>query len=438
MHYKERTLTPYIPEFFDVFPIVTITGPRQAGKSTLLTHYMDADENWRYYSLDDRELLLRIKEDPQLFVKTIAGASPEPPTANGGAEAAPPLVPHLVIDEAQKAPELFHALKLLVDSGVDRKIILSGSANFLLLQSITESLAGRAGILELFPFSLAEALEIKPNRLVDTIVSADTIESLFSAVSQSFARVTDRQLLEFIFYGGYPKIYNLTGNRARQLWFKNYVATYIERDLRDLAQVGDIDTFQHIYRLLSFASGNILNMSTLAGNTGVSVQTVKRYISILRTSFLCTLLTSYHFNQRKQITKAPKLFCFDTGLMNYFLKNDTIDKMTSCMQWRAILETHVFSEIYKETTNTVDDIFIYYWRTSNGAEVDFVLAFQDKLVPIEVKGGMQIKKQSLRGLKSFMATQDAGRVPFAIVLYRGEDVVYLDKNILGVPLTAMF
>lgn len=417
MHYKKRTLTPCISENFSVFPIVSITGPRQSGKSTLITRYIGDDKNWRYYPLDDRELLLRVKDDPGLFVKGLDS--------------------HIAIDEAQKAPELFHSLKLLVDSGFAHRILLSGSANFLLLQTITESLAGRAGILELLPFSLAEAMERPGNRLIQTIMNAESIEDLFASVQRDFARVRDEDLLGFIFRGGYPKIYNLAAERGRPLWFKNYISTYIERDLRDLAQVGDMETFQHVYRLMAFHSGQVMNMSAIAANTGVSVQTIKRYLSILRMSFQGTLLPAYHINQRKQITKSPKLFCFDTGLMNYFLKNPDVDTMINCAQWGAILETHVFAEIYKEIINTVQGASVYYWRTSNGAEVDFVLAYQEKLVPVEVKGGVQVKRQSLRGLKSFIDSQEAGRVPFGIVLYRGEEVVYFDRQILGIPLTAL-
>lgn len=418
MHFKNRTITPHILENFDVFPIVSITGPRQSGKSTLINHYIGADKNWRYYSLDDRELLLRIKDDPGLFIKTIDS--------------------NIAIDEAQKAPELFHSLKLLVDSGFNKQILLSGSANFLLLKSITESLAGRAGILELLPFSMSEALELTSNKFIHTIISSDTIDILFETVRSSFNQVTDKELLSFILYGGYPKIYNLKTKQAWLLWFKNYVSTYIDRDLWDIAQVGDIDTFQHVYRLLAFHSGNIMNMSTIAANTGVSVQTIKRYISILRTSFLSTLLPSYHVNQKKQITKAPKLFCFDTGLMNYFLKNTSTDNMTNCIQWGAILETHVFSEIYKEIINTVQGASLYYWRTNNGAEVDFVIEYQNKLIPIEVKGGVQVKKQSLLGMKSFMESQTNKRVPFGVVLYRGDSVIYFDRNIIGIPLGFVF
>ena len=418
MRFKNRTIIPSIPRNFDVFPIVSITGPRQSGKSTLIDHYIGRDENWQYYSLDDRELLLRIKDDPGLFIKTIDS--------------------NIAIDEAQKAPELFHSLKLLVDSGFNNQILLSGSANFLLLKSITESLAGRVGILELLPFSLSEALERTSNKFIHTIISANTPDSLYKTIRSSFNKITDKELLSFILYGGYPKIYNLKTKQGSSLWFKNYINTYIERDLRDLAQVGDIDTFQHVYRLISFYSGNIMNMSTIAANTGVSVQTIKRYISILHTSFQSTLLTSYHVNQKKQITKAPKLFCFDTGLMNHFLKNTNTDNMTNCIQWGSILETHVFSEIYKEIINAVQGTSLYYWRTSNGAEVDFVIEYHDKLIPIEVKGGVRVKKLALRGIKSFMESQTYKKVPFGIVLYRGDDVIYLDEKIIGIPLTFIF
>ena len=179
-------------------------------------------------------------------------------------------------------------------------------------------------------------------------------------------------------------------------------------------------------------------MSKIAAGVGISVQTLKRYITILQTSFHCTLVPAYFINQKKQIIKAPKLFYCDTGIVNYFMQNDSIEKMVHTAQWGSVLETFVFTEILKQIQHLTPQPSVYYWRTNNGAEVDFIIEYNNKLIPIEVKAGIQIKKQSLRGLKSFVEAQQPGTVPFAIVLYMGNDVIYLDKNTIAVPLTMFF
>lgn len=417
MQYKKRNLEGLIGQLFDIFPIVAVTGPRQAGKSTLIKHFID--NQWNYHTLDNRELLLRIKSDPTLFVKS--------------------LTTHTVIDEAQKCPDLFPAIKEIVDSDFPYKILISGSANFLLLKSITESLAGRVGLLELLPFSLSERSGIESNQLVETICGCETIESLHETLTEKNKhRLPEPGILDFILHGGYPKIYNLRSEPARLRWFQDYISTYLERDLRDLAQVADIGTFQQVYKLIAFQNSGVLNMSSMASDVGISVHTVKKYISILESSYQCKMLQSYHFNQRKQIIKSPKIYYTDTGLVNYFVRNHTVERMTHTGGWGGTLEAHVFSELYKEIKDMVPRPSLYYWRTNNGAEVDFVIQQGQRLIPVEVKSAIQVNASSLRGLKSFTESQPEGNVPFAVVLYRGEEVVYLDRFTLAVPLGILF
>jgi predicted AAA+ superfamily ATPase len=417
MNYKKRKLEETIVELFDIFPIVTITGPRQSGKTTLIKHYIN--NKWKYYSLDDRELLLRIKSDPTLFVRTFDA--------------------NIAIDEAQKCPELFHAVKDIVDKEFPYKILLSGSANFLLLKSITETLSGRVGILELLPFSLAEKFDLKPNHFIDIVFGSENIDRLFANLSGlNKKKIKDKDILYFILHGGYPKIYNLNSERARLRWFQDYISTYLERDLRDLAQVGDLDTFQRVYKIIAYQNAGIFNMSSIASDVGITVQTVKKYISILETSYQVGLLPSYHFSQRKQIIKTPKIFYLDTGMVNYFVRNHSIEKMLNTGLWGAILEAHVYAELLKEAKDIVPKPSIYYWRTNNGAEVDFIIEKDNLLVPIEVKSSIQIRRSSIRGLKSFTESQAEGTVPFSIVLYRGEEVVYLNNSTIAVPLGILY
>ncbi|MFH1429575.1 MAG: ATP-binding protein [Candidatus Margulisiibacteriota bacterium] len=417
MKYKQRELENRILSLFEVFPIVAVTGPRQSGKSTMLQHFMD--KTWAYYSLDNRELLSRINNDPGLFVNSFER--------------------NIIIDEAQKSPALFHSIKEIIDKDFSYKIILSGSANFILLKSITESLAGRVGLLELLPFSLSEYYGLKKQGIIKLIIDAEDVNYFKKkAGSLVSGQVDENMLLEFILYGGYPRINNLKDKKNAWEWFSGYITTYIERDLRDLAQVGDLDTFQRVYKMFSFQTGNILSYSNISQDIGINAATVKRYFSILSTSYQCSLLPAYYQNQKKQITRAPKMFNIDTGLSNYFMKNNSVDRMLNSGSWGAILETWIYTEIHKEINNMSAKPDIYYWRTNNGAKVDFIIEFGEKLIPIEVKSAVQISPYDLRGLKSFITANRTKKIPFGIVLYRGREIIMLEENIIALPITMFY
>lgn len=184
-------------------------------------------------------------------------------------------------------------------------------------------------------------------------------------------------------------------------------------------------------------TGNILNLSSFASNVGISVQTVKRYLSIMSTSYQCSQLNAYHFNQRKQITKAPKLYFLDTGIVNLIMKNKTPEDIINSGHWGSVLETFVYSQFHKTISNMESPVGIYYWRTNNSAEVDFVIETNDSLIPIEVKGGKRIRKQSIRGLKSFSDSQKNKKVPFSVVLYGGKDLYRINNHTIAVPLTKL-
>lgn len=413
-NYHERELESQLSKLFKTFPVVTITGPRQSGKSTLIKHFISEQKNkWEYLSLDEREVALDIKDDVSMFVKSIKS--------------------NIAIDEAQKVPELFHSIKKIVDDGFPHKIILSGSANFLLLKSITESLTGRAGILELLPFSLSEAYSVKSNKIIEKIISSNNADELFDKLSKNILTISEDKLFSFIFNGGYPKLYQ-DKNVDRNDLYKSYITTYIERDLRDLTQIADLDSFQKIYKLLAFQSSGIINFSSLSSDAGIDLKTVKKHSSILEASYQCKLLNPYLFSSRKRLIKSPKIFFFDTGILNYLYANDSFDMMLNRGQWGAILETFVFSEIYKNIKDLSKRVSIYFWRTSNGAEVDFILENGPNLYPIEVKSKVKIDSFTIKGIKSFIETYGSKKVPFGIVFYMGDRVKFVEKNILCIPL----
>ena len=418
MKYIKRNLEERITTLFDVFPVLTITGPRQSGKSTLIKHYIEnSKEDWIYYSLDNREQLAKIKNDPTLFVKSFKA--------------------NIALDEIQKAPELFHAIKEFVDSDPKFKIILSGSANFLLLKTITESLAGRVGILELLPFSFSEWLELKSNKLIEKIIAHRNIDSLFDLLLKiKRNHVSYDKLFKFIISGGYPKI-SFIKQELQWDWFQSYITTYIERDLRDFAQIANLDAFQTVYKAVGFQTGNILNLQNLSSDTGISTKTIKQYISILEASYQCKSLPAYYSNTRKQLIKRPKVFYLDTGIINYFYQNKNVDEMINRGNWGAILETFVYLEVLKEVKDISYKPSLHFWRTNSGAEVDFIINTNKYLYPIEVKAGIKIESLSIRGLKSFLDAEK-NKCPFGIIFYRGEEFYLPDEKIIAIPLNMLF
>lgn len=220
-------------------------------------------------------------------------------------------------------------------------------------------------------------------------------------------------------------------------WFEAYLSTYVEKDLRDLLQVKNLSAFQKTYKMLGFQSGNLVNLNNISNELGVDHNTIKSYVSILETSYQCNFLRAYFSNKRKQLIKSPKIFFTDTGLINYFYKNRNIEEMLNTGNWGSILESHVYQELYKESKLLDLKPDIYFWRTNNGSEIDFIIDTGKVLYPIEVKSSIRIDSHMIRGLKSFIETEKK-TVPFGIVLYRGREVQYLAKNILAIPLTMVF
>ncbi|MCK5594624.1 DUF4143 domain-containing protein, partial [bacterium] len=225
-------------------------------------------------------------------------------------------------------------------------------------------------------------------------------------------------------------------NEQKQNWLDNYITTYIEKDLRNLAQIGDIGDFQRFYKMLAFQSGNILNLSNISRDIGLSVPTCKKYLHILEASYQYTRLRPYHVNTRKRLIKSPKIYMLDTGLCNYLIGNDSLDKLKNAGSLGSILETWIISEFIKHNNIQRKKKNLYFWRTSNGAEVDLLIENDGKIIPIEIKNSSRIKVESIRGIKEFIS-MDIDRVPFGIVLYRGDEAYRISDKIWAVPINAV-
>lgn len=347
----KRTLTTKLQKAVKQFPVVTVTGPRQSGKTTLVKAVF---KDYDYLSLelpDQRRFAL---EDPRGFLGQFEGP--------------------VVLDEVQRAPDLFSYIQVLVDERRNQtgQFILTGSQNFLLLQSISQSLAGRCAVLHLLPFSLAELMGREPISLeaLGQVIPKKLVPPRFG-------------LLETLFTGFYPRIHD-KGLSPRN-WLPNYYQTYLERDVRNVLNVGDIEAFSKFIRLCAGRSGQLLNLSGLASDCGISHTTAKRWLSVLEASFIVALLRPHHQNFGKRLIKSPKLYFLDTGLLCYLLQVQSSQELNHRAERGAIFESFVVSELHKNFVHRGDQPSLYFWRDSVGHEVDIIVDLGTRLIPVETK-----------------------------------------------------
>ena len=361
-----RHLTKALKDAARDFPVVTVTGPRQSGKTTLV---QAAFPRHRYASLEDPDSRAFATDDPRGFLDRFRGG--------------------VILDEVQRVPDLFSYIQGIVDRA-DRpgRFILSGSQNFLLLHRVSQSLAGRCAVLRLLPFSRAELVGRSLRDIAKLATSRRPDRSKQPAASDD--------LFEALFAGGYPRIHDK--GLEPQRWLASYYQTYLERDVRDLLNVGDLEGFGRFVRLCAGRSGQLLNASSLAGDAGVSHTTVRRWLSILEASFIIYLLRPHHRNFNKRLVKAPKLYFLDTGLLCYLLRIQSADDLVSHAARGAIFETWVVSEALKNFYNRGVEPDLYFWRDSTGHEIDLLIDRGATQIPIEVKSGQTVASDFLSDL----------------------------------------
>lgn len=358
------------------FPVITITGPRQSGKTTLArTIFADRP----YASLEEPDLRLAALEDPRSFLERFP---------NGA-----------VLDEVQRAPELLSYLQTIVDN--DRRMglyLLTGSQQFGLMSGITQSLAGRTAFVELLPFSVTELT--KAGKLPAT---------------------ADAMLLT----GCYPPLYD----RAVQpsAWFAAYVTAYVERDVRQLLKIQELETFQRFIRLCAGRTGQLLNLSSLATECGITHNTAKAWISVLEASYLIFLLRPHHANFSRRLIKMPKLYFYDVGLVSWLLGLRNPEQMATHPLRGSIFETFVVAELIKSRLNLGEKSNLYFWRDSNGNEIDVIMEQTNGLLPIEIKSGKTISRDSFAALDKWRAL--AGNAAVEPTLIYGGDEDYRQNGV---------
>ena len=381
------------------FPVVTLTGPRQSGKTTLLRRSFG--DSHRYVSLDLHDNQVFALEDPRGFLKQY----PAP----------------VIFDEIQGAPLLLPYIRAAVDEErhVSGQYLLTGSQTLALTSKITETLAGRAAMLRLFPLSRRERLG-QPSRLLPW-------------EGEEYPMSIEGNIWEEFLRGSYPEVVANPALNSR-VWYGSYIQLYLERDVRSLRQIGDLGQFQSFLRMLATASAQLQNFASLSRNLGVAVNTLKAWISVLEATYQITVLRPYHGNPGKRFVKSPKVYFNDVGTLCYLAGLRDPDHAALGPLGGAILETAVLSEIQRTLAHRGEFPEIYFWRTASGAEVDFLVKHGSQLIPIEVKRSDTPNRAMARAARSLL--QSLGEKQ-GYLIHTGPNDHSLGGGIQALPFTRL-
>ena len=364
MSYIHRILEKNVVRYLKQFPVLGLTGPRQSGKSTMVRKLLG--EKYRYVSFDDLNMVDSFHSDPERFMSVYSNK--------------------VIFDEVQRVPDIFHHVKRAVDNDRDNygKFVVTGSSQFAFMKHVSESLAGRIGLLTLLPFQYAEI----PERL-----------RTVSLYQGAYPELVVRK-----YYGSFD-------------WYSSYLDTYLTRDVRDVREIGNIRDFRRFVQMLAARVSQILNMSDLARDIGVSVPTVKKWISVLEASYIVFLLPPFYANLGKRIIKSPKIYFYDTGIVSYLTGIRNKELFEKGPMYGYLFENYIVSEIYKRELHNRSDAELFYFRTSNGVEVDLIIDRKTERRYVEIKASHTYKHEMIRSL-----LQTKKKDEQAFLLYRGKSV----------------
>lgn len=360
----KRDITKLLKLYAESFRAVLIVGPRQSGKTTLTKNCFPTKP---YISLENPDERLLATNDPRAFLNRFP---------NGA-----------ILDEIQRVPLLLNYLQEILDNtDEDGLFILTGSNNILLEEYITQSLAGRVGILDLLPLSYNEIYKTE-NHL---------------------------SLAEIILKGFYPEV--ISKKRNPSIWFASYIRTYIERDVRQIKQIDDVLLFQKFLKLCAGRVGQQLNLTSLSNACGINIRTTQSWLSILESTYVIRLLQPYYENFNKRVVKSPKIYFCDTGLVCSLLNIKTVDELMLSHFRGALVENFIIMETIKNTFNTNNGEQQFYWRDNNGVEIDLLVQKGENFVPVEIKSAQTYSKDFAKNIKKFMSYSETTR---GIILYDG-------------------
>lgn len=403
-NYILRSIEPVLEDASRDFPCVILTGPRQAGKTCVLRRVFGASH--RYVSLELTDVLESAKADPRGFLTRFS--------------------PPVILDEIQHAPFLLPYIKEAIDQyrQLNGRFILTGSQNLLLLEKVNETLAGRAAILKLLPLSMREATGL-PRKSLPWETDSGGYNSMPPGVQ------TSGDMWEILIRGFYPELVS-DAKKNFELWHSSYIQTYLERDVRTVRQVGDLTLFQTFLRALAAMHAQLLSLTEISRDIGVSVNTVKNWISVLEATHQIVLLRPYYLNAGKRLVKAPKIYFTDTGTLCHLVGLKNPEHAMAGPMGGPIFEGAVLSEILKTYIHRGEQSAIFFWRTSAGSEVDFVIESGGETIPVEAKLGATARPEMAKGVNSFIGTFE-GKARRGYVLYGGNAVLPLAPGVDAMP-----
>ncbi|MEA1936975.1 MAG: ATP-binding protein [Patescibacteria group bacterium] len=378
----KRNITKKILAYYKQYPIISLTGPRQSGKTTLVKKIFPKKPYVNLEDLENREFALN---DPKGFLSQYE---------NGA-----------IIDEVQRVPEIISYLQVTVDEKKKNGLfVLTGSQNFLLMESIGQSLAGRTAIFKLFPFSSSE---------------------LFSAK----AKFNKTKIDDLLFKGFYPKLFDKKVDTVG--YYTNYIQTYVERDVRLIKNISNLSIFKKFLNLCAARTGQLLNISSLAEDCGINQKTAQSWLSVLEASFIIYLLRPHYKNYNKRVIKMPKIYFYDTGLLCSLLGLTDKKQLKNHYLKGSIFESFVISEFIKYKYNQGAEPNVYFWRDKIGNEIDLLIETPNKIIPIEIKSGQTINSNYFKGLKYYNnLSQGSGKNSY--VVYGGNlKQLRSEANVLG-------
>lgn len=397
----KRESVDFIKNVSDTFKVLLITGPRQVGKTTLLLSLKP--NNMNYVTLDDVNLRRQAQEDPKMFLEE----HPWP----------------LLIDEAQYAPELFSYIKIIVDKEQKNGMYwLTGSQQFHLMKNASDSLAGRVGIINLNSFTYSEIIQNENKKLFDPI---DIRKS---------PKIDVNDLYKIIYKGGMPELYN-NKNISQEIFFQGYIDTYISRDVKSLTEIGNEMAFKKFIVSVASRTGEQLNYSSLANDSGISVPTAIKWLSILVTSGIVYLLEPYMSSQLKRITHIPKIIFMDTGLACYLAGWSSARDLQLSSSAGHYLKSYIISEIVKSYNARGIRPNISYYRDKDGKEIDLIFYKNNKLYPFEIKKTASPNSDMIRNFKELQKTKKEIGTGGIICFY--DELMHLDKNNYIIPVSSV-
>ncbi|HSU14259.1 ATP-binding protein [Longimicrobium sp.] len=406
-----RNLLTCLQEAVSDTPVVLVNGARQTGKSTLVQSLAGTGFEARYLTLDDATALAAARTAPAEFIGGMDGP--------------------VILDEVQRAPELFVALKATIDRARrPGRFLLTGSADVLMLPAVSESLAGRMEVLTLWPLSQGELASVREG----------FIDGLFSRSLPPYAgTVIDRtDLVNRVLAGGFPEVLARGSVRRRRAWFGSYVTTILQRDIRDIANIEGLTDLPRLLALLATRAGSLLNYAELSRSSGIAQSTLKRYMTLLEMTFLVHTLPAWSGNLGKRLTKSPKLMLSDTGLAAYLLGLDDAAGVDMGTIFGSLLENFVSMEIRKQCAWSEVQPRLYHFRTQTDQEVDLVLEdARGRVAAIEVKASGSVSERDFRHL-SYLAELLGKRFMHGVVLYTGNEAISFGTHLTALPVSALW